>query len=61
MYILKNEKEKIIIKTTKNHKHNLITLSHVNFLFAHMLVNSFVHSNLVPIIKRHGEVTKFAV
>jgi hypothetical protein len=60
MYILKNEK-KIIIKTTKYHKHNLIILSHVNFLFAHMLGNSFVHSNLLPIIIRHGEVTKFAV
>jgi hypothetical protein len=49
------------MKTTKYHKHNLITLSHVNFLITHMLVNSFVYSNLSPIIKRHGEVTKFAV
>jgi len=38
-----------------------ITLSHVNVLFDHMLVNSLVYTNLLSIIKKHGEIIKFLV
>jgi hypothetical protein len=46
------------IKFTKYCKFNLITLSHANFLFDHMLLNSFVHIDSSSIIKKHGELTK---
>lgn len=42
-------------------KNNLVIISHVNFLFDHMLVNSLVHTNLLSITSRHDELFKFLV
>jgi hypothetical protein len=36
----------------KSYKFNLITLSHVNFTFDHMLVNSLVHTSPSLITKK---------
>jgi hypothetical protein len=41
----------MMIKKTY-YKFKSITLPHSNFLFYHMLVNSFVHTNLMSIIKK---------
>lgn len=42
-----------MIKTTKkSYKFNLITLSHVNFTFDHMLVNLLVHTSPSLITKK---------
>ncbi len=51
----------MMIITKKCYYYYLITLSNVNFLFDHMLMNSLAHTYLSLIIKRHGELTKFTV
>jgi hypothetical protein len=43
----------MMMKTT-NIKTKYITT--VNILYGHMPRNSFVHINMLPIIKRHGEL-----
>jgi hypothetical protein len=45
-------KQKIIIN---------ITLPHVNFLFDHMLLKSFIHINLLSINIKHGKLIKFLI
>jgi len=46
------------IKSSKYYKFNLLTLLGVNSYFDHMLVNSFIYTNLSLITKRYGELIK---